>query len=94
MANMSWGALQRLCSDEPPIRVWREERGLTLAELAEQTCIDPDRLARLDGETNAPNLVELERLATVLRVPREYLILPQDDSSEVPTGPELAFADE
>lgn len=83
MADMTWATLQRLCDDEPPLLVWREERGLTLDQLAQLTGINPDRLARLDNETDAANEAELGKLATVLSVPPEYLLLPRDDSSTI-----------
>jgi transcriptional regulator with XRE-family HTH domain len=94
MANMSWGVLQRLCDDEPPIRVWREERGLSLDQLAEQTGIAADRLADLDDPDQQPNDAELSALSSVLRVPWQYLSYPQDDSDDWPKTVETAFAED
>jgi transcriptional regulator with XRE-family HTH domain len=94
MSNMSWAVVQRLCDDEPPLKVWREERGLTLEQLAKQTGIDAQRLASLDDPEQQPNNAELQRLATVLRVPWEYLCFPQDDTDDWPKTAETLFADE
>ncbi len=93
MSHVPWGVLQRLYDDEPPIKVWREERGLDLEALAVRTGIEPNRLARLDVETDAPDEIELGLLAAVLDAPRELLLLQQDDSWDLPAKGELAFAD-
>jgi|GEM_PF-1267554 len=73
MAGRSWGLLQRLFDDEPPLRVWHEDRGLCLAELATATGIDEARLRELDEDTQSITDFEADRLTNVLRVPYEFL---------------------
>jgi len=50
MAEMTWNALQRLFDDEPPLIVWREERGLSVTELAERSDIALERLLELEAD--------------------------------------------
>ena len=52
MADVTWAALQRLFADEPPLKVWREERCVALADLARETGIAIERLDQL--ETDLP----------------------------------------
>ena len=77
VGKMSWGVLQRLFDDEPPLRVWREERGLQLAQLAEASGLTMDRLAVLDEELETITDAEVDRLSVALRVPMEYLFVPE-----------------
>lgn len=76
MGQMSWGVLQRLFDDEPPLRVWREERGFGLAELATQSGVPEDRLAVLDNELATATDSEIDRLCLALRLPLEFLFVP------------------
>jgi transcriptional regulator with XRE-family HTH domain len=76
MAGITWNALQRLLDDEPPLTVWREERGLTLPELAESSGIAIERLSRLEAEMHLATDAEVDRLAAALRIPFEYLAVP------------------
>lgn len=86
MEQLSWGVVQRLCDDEPALLVWREERSLDLAGLAELSGIGIDRLGSIEGDLALASDAEINRLATVLRVPIEYL--------SVPAVAELACLDE
>jgi len=82
MAEITWGALQRLFDDEPPLKIWREERGLETAELASQARISIERLAELEQALHLATDAEVDRLANVLRVPIEYLSVPQPLAAE------------
>ncbi len=77
MGKMSWAVLQRLFDDESPLRVWREERGFQLVDLAAKTGILEDRLATLDEEWGTATDAEVDRLSVALRVPLEFLFVPQ-----------------
>lgn len=77
MSQVSWGVLQRLFDDEPPLMVWREERGLEIEALSNRSGISIDRLAVLEHDLSRATDVEIDRLATALRVPIEYLYVPQ-----------------
>ena len=49
MSEITWKALQRIFDDDPPLTVWREERGLSVDELAERSGAAMKRLSRLEG---------------------------------------------
>lgn len=76
MAELTWTVLQRLCDDEPPLKVWREERAMEPATLAEQTGIPLDRLGKLETDMHLATDSEVDRLALALRVPFEFLAVP------------------
>ena len=61
-----------LIDDEPPLRVFREWRGLSLAELAERAGVSREELAELDS---APCLSReaAEAVAPVLNIPADLL---------------------
>lgn len=76
MAELTWAVLQRLCDDEPPLKVWREERTIGIADLASQTGIAIERLSELDDDISLATDSEVDRLAAALRVPFEFLAVP------------------
>jgi len=80
MGQISWGVLQRLFDDEPPLLVWREQRGLDVAQLADSSGIPVERLSALEQDLSLASDTELNRLATVLRVPFEYLFVQQEET--------------
>lgn len=75
MGKMSWAVLQRLFDDEPPLRVWREERGFPLSELAVRAGINEDRLIRLDEDLRSATDAEIDKLCVALRLPLEFLFV-------------------
>ena len=77
MSEVTWHALQRIFDDEPPLTVWREERGLSLEELAEHSGMATERLPRLEADMNLATDAEVDRLAAALRVPFEFLAVPR-----------------
>jgi transcriptional regulator with XRE-family HTH domain len=76
MSEVTWKALQRIFDDEPPLTVWREERGLSLDELAERSGIAIERLLQLEADMSLATDVEVDRLAAALRIPFEFLAVP------------------
>ncbi|GAA2373418.1 XRE family transcriptional regulator [Dactylosporangium salmoneum] len=58
----------------PRLRELRHRRGLTLAELAEQTGINESTLSRLEGGARKPTLEMLLPLAEVYAVPLDHLV--------------------
>ena len=82
MGMVSWRVVQRLCDDEPPLLVWREDRGMTPAELATQTGISIERLDELELDVHTATDAEINRLATAFRIPIEYLAAPQPMAAE------------
>ena len=82
MAEITWGLLQRLCDDEPPLKVWREERGIDVPDLAARSGISVDRLAMLEADMNLARDGEVDRLAIALRVPFEFLAIPHLTAAE------------
>jgi len=76
MSEVTWHALQRIFDGEPPLTVWREERGLSLDELAERSGIAIERLLRLEADMSLATDAEVDRLAATLRVPFEFLAVP------------------
>ena len=76
MAEITWNALQRLFDDKPPLTVWREERGLSVTELAERSGIGLERLSKLEADMSLATDSEVDRLAAALRVTFEFLAVP------------------
>ena len=80
--TMTWGVVQRLYDDEPPLLIWREERGTELADLSTQTGIPLDRLSLLDNDLRTATDAEVDRLANALRIPFEFLMMPHSTEAE------------
>jgi len=76
MSDVTWHALQRIFDDDPPLTVWREERGLSLNDLAERSGIASERLSLLEADLSLATDSEVDRLAAALRVPFEFLAVP------------------
>jgi len=76
MAKITWNALQRLFYNEPPPLVWREERCMSVDELAEHSGIGIARLLQLEADMSLATDAEVDRLAAALRVPFEFLAIP------------------
>ena len=75
---LPWALVKRLSGGDPPLRVWREHRGLDIAALAQASSIDPALVAAIEQGAE-PGLRAAATLARVLRIDAEDLIpLPQD----------------
>jgi hypothetical protein len=68
--------VNRLIEGESPVRVWREFRGLSAEEVAERVGIELPALAALEGSEPLEASDTLERIAGVLRVDLEDLVIP------------------
>ena len=66
--------MERLVAGESPIRLWREHRGLTRAELSRRAEIDETELLQLESGAGIGTVESLERLAAVLSVDLDDLV--------------------
>ncbi len=83
---------QRIDSDamEPSLRLiasrvkrWREEAGMTLKELADQACVSPSTVHKVENGQVSPTVSVLLRIAHGLEKPPEELIsLEEDDNRD------------
>ena len=68
----------RLLGGEHPIRVWREYRKLTQAELASRTGIRPAYLSQIEGGVRNGSISTLRAIAQVLKIDGSYVGLLKD----------------
>lgn len=66
--------VDRLLAGESPLRVWREHRGLTAAQLAAAVKVTPAHVSKLESGDGNPSLAVLRRLAKVLDVELDVLV--------------------
>lgn len=66
--------MRRILDDESPVKVWREKRGLTQRELAEQAAVSASYLAEIETGKKPGSAAALGKLARVLAVPMENLL--------------------
>lgn len=66
----------RLLAGESALRVWRDHRGLTAAQLAAAARITPAHVSKLESGNGSPSLAVLRRLAKVLDVELDLLVGP------------------
>ena len=66
--------VDRLLAGEAPIRVWREHRGLTAAELAARVGVTPAHVSKLETGKGEPSVTLLRKLAAELKVELESLL--------------------
>ena len=71
--------VDRQLSGEVPLRVWREHRGMTAAELAALVDITPAHISKLESGKGDPSVALLRRLARVLKVSLEDLVAEEHD---------------
>lgn len=65
--------VDRLLDGDNPIRVWREFRGLTSAQLATACGVTAAAISQLEAGKRRPSVALLKKLASVLRVDLEQL---------------------
>lgn len=70
----------RLIHGEPPVRVWREYRGLTQADLAKACDVPVSEMARLETGTSQAPVAVWQKLAKILKVEVEDLLNHQNAS--------------
>jgi ribosome-binding protein aMBF1 (putative translation factor) len=66
--------MKRILDDESPVKVWREKRGLTQRELAEQAVVSPSYLAEIETGKKPGSATALRKLSRVLAIPMENLL--------------------
>lgn len=66
--------VDRLLAGESPLRVWREHRGLTAAQLAAAVKITPAHVSKIESGNGNPSLAVLRRLSRVLDVELDLLV--------------------
>lgn len=79
MTDIPDSVLYRILKGDEPIRVWREQRALSIASLAERSDIDLERMADIESGATAPEEAEMSRLAGVLGVRASDLLCPPDN---------------
>jgi len=76
--------VDRLLDDEHPLKVWREHRGLSRAELAGMTGLTPGHIGHLETGRRHGTPDTLRRLATALDVSVDDLV-PVEPATEAPS---------
>ena len=66
--------VSRLLDGEPPVRVWREHRGLTQAQLAERAGVTQGAVAQIESGKRRGSVDLLRKLAAALEVDVDDLI--------------------
>ena len=66
--------VDRLLAGEPPIRVWREYRGLSASALAEMLDVTPAHVSKLETGRGEPSIALLRKLSAVLDVDTDSLV--------------------
>lgn len=75
----------RLLDGEPPVKVWREKRGLTQRALAAAAKVGASYLAEIESGKKPGSAEALRRLAEALTVPLEHLVAARRSSAQEPT---------
>jgi DNA-binding XRE family transcriptional regulator len=65
--------LRRELEGEPPMKLWREHRGLTQQALADQAGISKPYLSQIESGKRQGTVETLAAIARVLNVPLEFL---------------------
>ena len=73
--------VDRLLDGEPPVRVWREFRGLTQSELARASGVNRVQIVDIEADRNSGSVRTLRKLADVLSVTVDDLIPRADDDA-------------
>ena len=66
--------IERLLSDEHPLKEWREYRSLTVAALATACKVSPPALSQIENGKRKPSVTLLKRLAVTLKCDIEDLL--------------------
>ncbi len=66
--------VDRLLAGESPLRVWREHRGMSAAQVAEAVGVTPAHVSKLESGKGDPSVAVLTKLAKVLGTSLEELI--------------------
>jgi transcriptional regulator with XRE-family HTH domain len=66
--TVAFETAKRLLDGESPVRVWREERGLSQRALAERAGVSPSMLNEIEHGRRTPSLTAARALAAALQV--------------------------
>ena len=66
--------MKRILDDESPVKVWREKRGLSQRELAEQAGVSSSYLAEIETGKKPGSAEALRKLSRALAIPMENLL--------------------
>lgn len=66
--------LDRLLSGEHPLKIWREYRGLTLAQLGDACGVSAVALSQIETGKREPSVSLLKKLAEALRADMDALV--------------------
>jgi len=66
--DLPWSMAKRLIDGESPVRVWREHRGLTQADLAAAIGMTASYLSQIEAGRKTPAIDVYRSLATALNV--------------------------
>ncbi|MDA8164748.1 MAG: helix-turn-helix transcriptional regulator [Desulfobacteraceae bacterium] len=77
--------VKRLATEEHPLKVWREYRGLTLAALAAACGVSRAALSQIENGKRSPSVELLVKLARALSCDMEDLIRAGRAGNEAPT---------
>ncbi|MGQ0594056.1 MAG: helix-turn-helix domain-containing protein [Gammaproteobacteria bacterium] len=66
--------LDRLLSGEHPLKIWREYRGLTLAQLGDACGVSAAALSQIETGKGEPSVGLLKKLAEALRADMDALV--------------------
>lgn len=78
--------VDRLLDGDNPIRVWRELRGLTSAQLAAACGVSAAAISQLEAGKRQPSVALLKKLAATLRVDLEQLLTGAEEDPSSLTG--------
>lgn len=73
--------VDRLLDGEPPLRVWREFRGLSQSELARASGVNRVQIVDIEADRNSGSVRTLRKLANVLSVTVDDLIPREEDDA-------------
>lgn len=66
--------VRRIIAGEPPLRVWRDYRGLTQAALAEASGVNRVQIANIESGEKAGSVATIKKLADALHIMMDDLV--------------------
>jgi len=70
--------VDRLLDGDASLRVWREHRGLSQAELARQSGINHIQIIDIEAGRKAGSVASLKKLASALKIDIDDLVIAED----------------
>ncbi|MCM2357170.1 MAG: helix-turn-helix transcriptional regulator [Geobacteraceae bacterium] len=72
--------VDRLLDGENPVRVWREYRGLSAADLAKACAVTAAAISQIESGKRQSSVALLKKIARILNVDLDTLAVTEDDS--------------